>query len=90
MIKSRKDMVAKTGREEARSGETGHRRRKQPNLAKAEANPTTRMNGIPAKSRSSRSQVESPRVAAPSQSESREIGTAIEVGREIDGKDEAR
>jgi hypothetical protein len=66
LVKIRKDMVAETGGEEARSGEAGHRRWEQANLMETEADPTTRMDSVAVKSRSSGSHVKPPGVAAPS------------------------
>jgi hypothetical protein len=58
-------------------------------LAKAEADPATRVDSVVVKSRGGGAHVELPRIAAPSQSKSREISAASEVGRKCDGKDEA-
>ncbi len=83
-------MVTETGGEEARSGEAGHRRWEQADLTETEADPTTRMNSVAVKSRSSGSHVKLPVQATPTGSEVREIGATREVGGQIDEEDEAR
>ncbi len=90
MVKIRKDMVTETGGEEARSGEAGHRRGEQANLTETKADPTTRMNSVAIKSRSSGSHVKLPGGATPIGSEIGEIDATREVGGQIDKKDEAR
>ncbi len=80
MVKIGEDMVAETGREEARSREARNRRRKQANLTETEADPTTRMDSIAAKSRSSGSHVNLPGRATPIGSEIGEIDATREVG----------
>jgi hypothetical protein len=84
LVKIRKDMVTKTGGEEARSGEAGHRRWEQADLTETEADPTTRMNSVAVKSRSSGSHVKLPGVAAPIGGKIREIGTTREIGGKVD------
>jgi hypothetical protein len=83
LIKVREDMVAKTGRERARRREAGNRRWEESNLTKAKTDPTTRVDGVPVKCRSSWSHVEPPRVTTPIQSESREINAACKIGGKI-------
>ena len=80
LVESRKDVVAKTGREKAGSRETGHRRREQANLTETEADPATRMDSVTVKSRSSGSHVKLPGQATPTGSEVRKIGATREVG----------
>jgi len=89
-IEVRNDMVAETGRVKAGSGEAGNWRREHTNLAKAEANPATGMDGVVVESRSSRAHVKKPRIATPAKCKGREIVTASEIGRKSDEQNEAR
>jgi adenosylcobinamide amidohydrolase len=90
LVKGRKDVVAETGREEARSREARNGRREQADLTETEADPATRMDSITVKSGSSGSHVKLPGGATPIGSEIGEIDATREVGGQIDKKDEAR
>lgn len=80
MVEVGKDVVAERGRDKAGSWEAGNGRWEESDLAKAHADPATRVDGIIVEGGRSRSHVEAPWIGTKAQCKGGEFGATIDVG----------